>query len=70
MRVYWHPIANDHMLFSFPETIINPSTDRYQFEAVAIETAGIYSDGTNNIVRDIGRNLTEATGDKRETSFG
>ena len=42
-------------------------TDRYQFEAVAIETAGTYSEGTKNIVRDIGRRLTEATGDQRET---
>ena len=42
-------------------------TDRYQFEAVVIETAGTYSKGTNNIVREIGRRLTEATGDQRET---
>ena len=42
-------------------------TDRYQFEAVAIETAGTYSEGTKNIVRDIGRRLTDATGDQRET---
>ena len=42
-------------------------TDWYQFEAVAIETAGTYSEGKNNIVRDIGRRLTEATGDQRET---
>ena len=41
-------------------------TDRYQIEAVAIETAGTYSEGTKNIVRDIGRGLTEATGDQRE----
>ena len=42
-------------------------TDRYQFEAVAIETAGSYSEGTKNIVRDIGRRLTEAAGDQRES---
>ena len=34
---------------------------------MAIETAGTYSKGTRNIVRDIGRRLTEATGDQRET---
>ena len=42
-------------------------TDSYQFEAVAIETVGTYSEGTKNIVRDIGRRLAEATGDQRET---
>ena len=42
-------------------------TDRYQFETLAIETAGTYSDGTKNIVRDIARRLTEATGDLPET---
>ena len=44
-----------------------PLTDHYQFEAVAVETTGTYIEGTNNIVRDIGRRLTEATGDQRET---
>ena len=34
---------------------------------MAIETAGTYSEGTQNLVRDIGRMLTEATGDQRET---
>ena len=33
---------------------------------MAIETAGTYSEGTKNIVRDIGNGLTEATGDQRE----
>ena len=42
-------------------------TDRYQFEAVAFETAGTYTEGTKNIVRYIDRRLTEATGDQRET---
>ena len=42
-------------------------TDRYQFEAVANETVGSYSEGTKNIVRDIDRRLTEATRDQRET---
>ena len=34
---------------------------------MAIETAGTYSEGTKNMVRDIGRRLTEATGDQQET---
>ena len=32
-----------------------------------IDTAGTYSEGTKNIVRDIGCRLTEATGEQRET---
>ena len=37
-------------------------------KAVTNETAGgTYSDGTKNIVRDIGRRLTGATGQQRET---
>ena len=42
-------------------------TDRYPFDAVAIEVAGTYSEGTKNIARDIGLRLTEATGDQRES---
>ena len=39
----------------------------HYFEAAAIETANNYSEGTKNIVRDIGRRSIEATGDQRET---
>ena len=42
-------------------------TDRYKFEAAAIEMADTYSKGTNDIVRDIVFRLTKATGDQRET---
>ena len=42
-------------------------TDCYHFEAVAIETAGTYSEGTKSIVHDNGRILTEASGDQRES---
>ena len=34
---------------------------------MALETVGTYSEGTKNIARDIGRRLTGATGDQRET---
>ena len=34
---------------------------------MANETGETYSEGTRNIVRDIGRRLTGATGDHRET---
>ena len=43
------------------------NTNRYQFEAVAIERAGTYSEATKNIVSDIGHRSTEATGDQRGT---
>ena len=53
------------------ETVIRTKyhslTGRYQFEALAIERAGTYSKETRNIVRDIGRRLTKATEDQRET---
>ena len=42
-------------------------TNRYHFEAVALETAGTYSEETKNIVSSIGRRLTEATGHQCET---
>ena len=37
-------------------------TDRYHFEAEPIETVCTDSEGSKIIVRDIGRRLTEATG--------
>ena len=40
--------------------------DLYQYGAMAIETAGTYSDGQKNILRDIGHRLTEATCDHHE----
>ena len=33
-------------------------TEGYRFEAVVVETAGTFSEGTKNIVREIGRRLT------------
>ena len=49
---------------TFKRTKYRYLTERYQFEAVANETAGTYSDETDNRVRDIDRRLTEATGDQ------
>ena len=50
------------------ETTVKRSlNDHYQFEAVANQTAGTYSEGKKNTVRDIGRRLTEATVDQRDT---
>ena len=42
-------------------------TDLCDFEAMVIEKAGTYSEGTKNIVRDIGLRLTETTWDMSET---
>ena len=42
-------------------------SDRYRFEAVAIETAGTYRERKNNVVGEIGRSLIEETGDQLET---
>ena len=42
-------------------------TDCYQFVTVTNQTAGTYSTGTRNIVRDIGRSLTEYAGNQCET---
>ena len=41
-------------------------TDCYQFEAVANEAKGRYSDGNKNLVHDMGRRLIETTCDQRE----
>ena len=53
------------------ETVEQPKylspTDRYQFEAVAIEMAGTYSEGTKYILRNIGCRSIEATVDQLET---
>ena len=42
-------------------------TDDYQFEAMPILTTGINSKGTTNIFGKVGRRLTEAKGNQRET---
>ena len=52
---------------TFKQTIYRTLTDRYQFEAVAIETVDTYSDGTKKIGRDFGRRLTQAKGNQHET---
>ena len=40
---------------------------RFQFEPIAVETAGVYGGTTANIITDIGRRITGATGEPRET---
>ena len=40
---------------------------RFQFEPIAIETSGAFGPCTKVIVNEIGKRITEKTGDKRET---
>ena len=40
--------------------------NRYRFEPVAIETSGVFGSSTRNIVNEIGRRISEKTGEKRE----
>ena len=40
---------------------------RYKFEPIAIETSGVFGPSTRNIIHEIGKRISEKTGDKRET---
>ena len=40
---------------------------RFRFEPVAIETSGVFGPSSKNIIYEIGRRITERSGDKRET---
>ena len=41
----------------------------YRFEPLAIETMGTYGSSTTKLVAEIGRKITGATGDPRETHW-
>ena len=43
--------------------------DRYRFEPIAIETSGAFGSSTRNIVNEIGKRITEKTGEKRESMW-
>ena len=45
----------------YPDLVRN-----YRFEPVAIETSGVFGASTSNIVNEIGRRISEKTGEKRE----
>ena len=45
----------------YPDLVRN-----YRFEPVAIETSGVFGSSTSNIVNEIGRRISEKTGEKRE----
>ena len=42
---------------------------RYRFEPVAIETSGVFGPSSRNIIFEIGKRISEKTGDKRETMW-
>ena len=41
--------------------------DRYRFEPIAVETAGVYGSTTASVIAEIGRRISGATGEPRET---
>ena len=40
---------------------------RFKFESVAVETGGVYGESTAALISEIGRHITEATRESRET---
>ena len=42
-------------------------SDHFRFEPLAVETAGAYGESTTALMSEIGRSVTEATGESRET---
>ena len=44
-------------------------TDRYMFVPVGLETFGSWGTEASSLVRDIGRKLTQQTGEQRSTSY-
>ena len=55
------PKAENAKRTKYPDLVRN-----YRFEPVAIETSGVFSSSTSNIVNEIGRRISEKTGEKRE----
>ena len=39
----------------------------FRFEPITIETAGVYGESTAALISEIGRRITEVTGESRET---
>jgi len=42
---------------------------RYLFEPIVIETLGVYSTSTRQLLSDLGRKISQCSGEVRETSF-
>ena len=49
---------------NYPEMV-----SRFRFEPIAIETSGAFGHTTRKIVNEIGKRISEKTGDKRETTW-
>ena len=48
----------------YPELV-----SRFRFEPIAIETTGVFGHSTRTIINEIGKLISEKTGDKRETMW-
>ena len=42
---------------------------RYIFESIAVETLGVFNASARHLLDDLGRRISENTGEARETSF-
>ena len=42
-------------------------TNRYRFEPIAVETGGVYGSTTGAVIAEMGRRVTEVTGEPRKT---
>ena len=42
---------------------------RYIFEPIAVETLGVFNASARHLLDDLGRRISENTGEARETSF-
>ena len=42
---------------------------RYIFEPIAVETSGVFNESARHLLDDLGRRISENTGEARETSF-
>lgn len=40
---------------------------RYRFEPVAVETSGVFGESSGQVISEVGRRVSELTGDRRET---
>ena len=56
--------AENAKRLKYPELV-----NRYRFEPIAIETTGVFGHSTRTIINEIGKLISEKTGDKRETMW-
>jgi len=42
---------------------------RYIFEPITVETLGVFNTSAHQLLSDLGRKITESTGEASETSF-